>query len=157
MTAEPPSGSEVSRLGGTVFHRRFPSSADAIRDTLAEVQTWMNAIGLSAILRAESELVLAEVLNNIAEHAYRGDNGPITLRLKSCAEGVFCLVCDHGAMMPGGDLPKGRRPESDVSRDKLPEGGFGWHLIRLLTSRLRYGRRAGRNRLGFVLDGRTWL
>lgn len=116
----------------------------------------MKARGLSAILRAEAELVLAEVLNNIAEHAYRGRVGPIVLRLKPCAGGVFCLLSDDGVAMPGGGLPEGQRPGIDVARDDLPEGGFGWHLIRLLTSRLRYDRRSGCNRLGFVLDGRTW-
>lgn len=156
MMAEPPSGVEASPPLGSVFHRRFPGSAEAIRDTLGEAQAWMTARGLPAILRAEAELVLAEVLNNIAEHAYRGGVGLIVLRLKPCTEGIFCLVCDYGAAMPGGDLPEGRRPGIDVARDDLPEGGFGWHLIRLLTSRLRYDRRSGCNRLGFVLDGRTW-
>lgn len=111
---------------------------------------------LPAVVRAEAELVLAEVMNNIAEHAYGGLSGPVALRLKRCAEGIFCLISDQGRAMPGDALPEGRRPDLGVARADLPEGGFGWHLIRMLTSRLSYGRKAGRNRLGFVLDGSAW-
>lgn len=154
MPAEPPDAVPgFSRAG---LRRCLRSTPDAIRDALAEAQAWMTARGLSPILRAEAELVLAEVLNNIAEHAYQESRGQIVLYLRPRAEGLFCFITDHGAAMPGGGLPEGRRPDIGGARADLPEGGFGWHLIRLLTNNLRYDRKRGRNRLGFHLDGRTW-
>jgi serine/threonine-protein kinase RsbW len=51
--------------------------------------------------------------------------------------------------MPGGKLPEGGLPE--VAPPDFPEGGFGWHLIRSLTADLTYARRAGQNRLSFLI------
>lgn len=141
------------------LHRRFNACPDAIRVVLAQAQAWMLACGLSAILRAEAELVLAEVLNNIAEHAYASDCGPVDLRLRRCGDGILCLISDRGSAMPGDDLPEGASPmasTSRIARDDLPEGGFGWHLIRLLARDLRYRRNRDRNRLAFVLDAGNW-
>jgi serine/threonine-protein kinase RsbW len=138
------------------FQRSFNCDPEAIRQLLGEAQAWMIANDLPAVTRAEAELVLAEVMNNIAEHAYDGGPGSAVLRLKCCAGGIFCLISDRGRPMPGDAPPGGAQPDLDVARAELPEGGFGWRLIRMLTSDLRFGRKAGRNRLGFVLDGRSW-
>ena len=36
--------------------------------------------------------------------------------------------------------------------EDLPEGGFGWHVIRTLSKDLHYRRENGRNQLSFRLD-----
>lgn len=102
--------------------------------------------------RSMAELVLAEVLNNVAEHAYGEAGGKVDVGLYPDAGGVRCLIVDQGRPMPGGQLPKGRLPDgADVALEDLPEGGFGWHLIRSLCSDLTYSRVDGQNRLSFVL------
>ena len=53
--------------------------------------------------------------------------------------------------MPDGGPPKGHPAELGVDMQDLPEGGFGWFLIRTLTTDLRYRREAGRNRLSFQM------
>ena len=54
--------------------------------------------------------------------------------------------------MPGGRPPAGRLPDgADCALVDLPEGGFGWHLIRTLTRDLAYVRSGGCNRLSFLL------
>ena len=90
------------------------------------------------------ELVLAEVLNNIAEHAYADAPGHVAVTVVLVADGIACEVVDEGAAMPGGALPEGNLPE-----EHLPEGGFGWHLIRSLTRDVAYRRQRGTNRLTF--------
>lgn len=100
--------------------------------------------------RATAEIVLAEVLNNIAEHAYATVmRGPIRMWLRRSGDRLHCLIEDEGAPMPGGALPMGRPP----APDDLGEGGYGWHLIRSLTEGLRYERVADVNRLQFSLPG----
>ncbi|RAP43071.1 hypothetical protein BYZ73_02530 [Rhodovulum viride] len=97
-----------------------------------------------------AETVLAEVLNNIVEHAYARDrDGPIELRL--AREGVWLQVDvrDYGLPMPGESLPDGRMPGPDVLADDVPEGGFGWFLIRAFARNLDYTRKANQNRLTF--------
>ena len=51
---------------------------------------------------------------------------------------------------PGGEPPAGQAPDPD----DLPEGGFGWHLIRSLSKDLEYHREGDRNFLTFRLDMR---
>lgn len=118
----------------------------AVRNGLALLAASPPLADLSPDHRASAEIVLAEVLNNIAEHAYAGGPGDISVRLRSSRHGLVCRTIDQGRPMPGGDLPSGTLPE-----EELPEGGFGWFLIRSMTSRLDYERRDGENRLHFVI------
>lgn len=55
--------------------------------------------------------------------------------------------------MPGGVLPLGASPALVAAGNMgdLPEGGFGWFLIRDLTQNLSYVRDGATNRLDFVL------
>ena len=62
------------------------------------------------------------------------------------------LIVDEGLVMPDGQLPKGRRLGGPgVALEDLPEGGFGWHLIRSLCADLTYSRVDRQNRLAFIL------
>ncbi len=109
------------------------------------------------------ELVLAEALNNIVEHAFgpeppapatesRGVTAPglIALDLSAGAAQLHCTIRDAGRPMPDGQAPAGRPQDIDAAAD-LPEGGFGWFLIRRLTLDLCYVREPGCNRLSFVI------
>jgi serine/threonine-protein kinase RsbW len=99
--------------------------------------------------RGTVELVLAEVLNNVAEHAYAGGSGPVEVGLCATPLGIACRIVDRGLAMPDGQVPRGDLPQA--APDDLPEGGFGWHLIRSLTADLTYARSAGQNRLSFLI------
>ena len=113
----------------------------SIRGALAGLMAHPALRGLDPDSRAIAELVLAEVLNNIAEHAYGGRGGPVSLALRSRAGELVCRIADKGRAMPGNRLPDRTAPLlADPSA--LPQGGFGWLLIRDLTSRLRYRRGA---------------
>ena len=120
----------------------------ALRRALHEVSD----LGLSPDERGTVELVLAEVLNNICEHALRGaTEGLIELYLRRDCAGLICEVLDDGLPMPGGHPPEGQRADLDRPLPDLPEGGFGWFLISELTSGLCYDRIGGRNRLRFCV------
>lgn len=92
------------------------------------------------------------MLNNVAEHAYAGGPGQIEVTLALCRAGLSCTVVDAGLAMPGGALPLGVLVDTaDLALADLPEGGFGWHLIRSLTSDLNYARDRGHNHLSFLI------
>ena len=99
-------------------------------------------------------IVLAEVLNNVVEHAYADHPGTIRIRLWRSGTSVAVEVIDRGLPMPGLDLPEGRAPvppaPADLPRD-LPEGSYGWYLIRALTDWLDYARIGDTNRLRFAM------
>lgn len=118
----------------------------AVREGLARIAGSGPMTALSANHRATAEIVLAEVLNNITEHAYADRPGKISVSLWAAASGLDCEIVDHGREIPGGSPPKGTLPQ-----EELPEGGFGWYLIRMLTTDLHYRRVRDRNRLRFVI------
>ncbi|NJM83220.1 MAG: ATP-binding protein [Tabrizicola sp.] len=102
--------------------------------------------------RGTAELVLAEVLNNLVEHGYRTEKGEIDITLRMSGARIDCAILDSGLPMPDGQPPAGSLPAcADVPVDALPEGGFGWHLIRTLTDDLAYRRTGAQNRLTFSL------
>ena len=130
----------------------FAASPVAVRDNLVRMLAVPPLSGLSAEARGDAELVLAEVLNNVAEHAYPDRVGPVSVMLCRVKDGVVCRVVDQGAAMPGHRLPEGELTAGpSLALDDLPEGGFGWHLIRSLTRDLVYVRDVGENRLSFRL------
>lgn len=130
----------------------LPGDALAVRDGLRALFDLQALRHLSPDERATAELVLAEALNNIVEHAYALHPGEIELWLHMTGTGILCRITDSGAPMPGAALPAGLLPPPDAQGD-LPEGGFGWFLIRSLAQDLDYRRVQGRNELTFRLEG----
>lgn len=127
----------------------------AVRDILTRSRNWLRGHDLPDGICGIVELVLAEALNNIVEHAYAKDEpGEILMAATLTPARLICLLSDHGTALPGLKLPGGGLPDHDVARDDLPEGGFGWFLIRDLTDRIDYRHRDGWNllTLEFRLD-----
>ncbi len=120
----------------------------ATREVLALLMQRLAALDIDEDDQANAELILAEALNNVSEHAYRGGSGPVELVVDISRAGVDCLVCDRGQAMPYGKAPDPALPVIDPP-DIMPEGGFGWHIIRCLSTDLHYIRSEGWNRLSF--------
>ncbi len=128
------------------------SDPHAVRDGLRAMVARPPLSDLPEDQRGVVELVLAEVLNNIVEHAYATTTGTIEIELESIACGIACRVVDQGVTMAGNTLPPDTLPAGIGGlTDDLPEGGFGWHLIRRLTCDMTYERRDGCNFLAFVI------
>lgn len=128
----------------------IPAEAGAVRQALQAACDTLLLRSLTEDARGTAQVVIAEALNNIVEHAYSTGEGEIELSLKHKDGKLSVLITDRGHPMPGGKLPEGRLPEPDPA--DLPQGGFGWFLIRSLSQDLRYCRSEGRNHLFFRLD-----
>lgn len=128
-------------------------TAEAVRQALRQLVASPVFLDLPQDLRSSAEIVLAEVLNNIVEHAYAACDGDIHLQLTFAAptQTLACEIIDTGAPMPGLCLPAGQSQPLGALND-LPEGGFGWFLIRSLTERLQYDHAKGENRLTLCLS-----
>ncbi len=129
------------------FQRHFQGRFLEVRDVLAELRASLTRYGPVSCDVATAEIVLAEVLNNIVEHGYRGAPGPVEMRVWADAAGLTFVVIDAGAPLPGGRPPAGRLRRLPDDPTTLPESGFGWHLIHSLTDALDYDTEVGRNRL----------
>ncbi len=127
-----------------------PSEPFAVRRVLIDLrQRWL-ADGTPTVLCDTGEQVLAEALNNVVEHAHADRNyGRIDIETTFSRAGLAFCIRDDGAPMPDEELPMGKLAELSGGRDDLPEGGFGWVMIRTLTRDLLYMRQDGWNQLNF--------
>ena len=90
------------------LHLEMTGGAPAVRHALEQTMADRILTGLSDSLRQNTEIVLAEVLNNIVEHAYGDRSGDITLALDLQPQGLLCQINDKGAPMPDLALPEGQ-------------------------------------------------
>ena len=134
----------------TMFARHFTAGDRATRDVLADIITLLTDAGIAGDDLATIELILAEALNNVVEHAYAEGPGPVELSIEKRRRGLACQIVDTGRPMPTGDAPDPPLPEIKPPAD-IPEGGFGWHIIRCLTTDLTYHRDGARNTLSMLV------
>ncbi|MCE8007211.1 ATP-binding protein [Aestuariivita sp.] len=132
-----------------------PASELAVRDLLIELRSALSAARLESDLSSSVEIAVAEGLNNIVEHACAGVvDGLIRVEMRVNAAHVFVQMLDSGEALPDWILPEGRAADLSVARGALPEGGFGWNMIRNLADRLDYSRINGTNllKMWFVME-----
>ena len=134
------------------FHRRIAADGMAVRALLYEMRDWLSQVGLDDASCGKIEIALAEALNNVVEHAYAGTPGAIRMEMTHTEGDLQVTLRDKGAALPRLRPPAGHPPALHDERDALPEGGFGWFLIRNLTRGLHYAHDAGENRLTLVFD-----
>jgi serine/threonine-protein kinase RsbW len=93
--------------------------------------------------RRDLELVLAEALNNVAEHAYaQMPGGEVRVTVTRKSDHLLISIRDHGVAMPV------HRPQVPTPTENgSSEGGRGWLLINALCRKVSYERLAGTNRL----------
>ncbi|MBS9717990.1 ATP-binding protein [Pseudohalocynthiibacter aestuariivivens] len=128
----------------------FLSDPLSVRRALEKVLRKLGGLGTTPEARRKVELALAEVLNNIVEHAYPiTHEGKIDLRITLENQQVKCVVSDDGLPLPNSTLPVGHLQVLSNDICELPEGGFGWFLIGELSDNLQYNRAGGKNILSF--------
>ena len=132
-----------------VLERVIQSTPGEVRTTMADVKSALDGFGLGADDCGSVEIALAEALNNIVEHAYGQGHGPIEVKITFGGDGLKCYLRDRGVALPNGKLPRGRPMGEFTSLEDLPEGGFGWFLIRQLARDLTYRRIDDENLLSF--------
>ena len=128
------------------FQLRTSEDFDAVRIGLGRFMHSLETSNTQHDL-GEIELVLAEVLNNIAEHGGRESiNHPISLKWHT-SDGLCINVINVGRCIPTGTITNAQMPNLDTEIDDLPEGGFGWALVDILCSKVRSKRRGSFNTL----------
>ena len=146
VRAAPP----ATAAGGVLSRTAFRATFDNVRLAIEAAMTTLGPLNLSAEEAGSVEIVLAEALNNVVEHAYPDHQpGEVKLVLRHGRAGLLIEIRDNGKPMPNGRTPLGQHPSDVKPRDPLPEGGFGWFLIRELARDLIYDRENGENFLIF--------
>lgn len=99
------------------------------------------------------QIALAEAINNVVEHAYEGKAaGDVSICCDLDHKHLLIRISDAGPPFPGGILPEGKPADISGPLESLPEGGFGWFLIRELTNSLHYERHNGSNQLSLGFE-----
>lgn len=138
------------------FQHQFTMSAqannDEVRVLLGRLRQQLADFGVGESTCASAELVLAEALNNITEHAYADQpGGPVQVCAEVGSAMLRFTLSDRGVPIPGSRLPKGQHQETEVALEDLPEGGFGWLIIREFTKSISYDRQDDENCLVVTL------
>ncbi|MEM1384449.1 MAG: ATP-binding protein [Pseudomonadota bacterium] len=114
-------------------------------------------------------IALTEGITNVIEHAYASERGhPVSVALWFDGGAATVCILDEGGPLPqsiievlretvvdlqepGDDPVSGDGvllgPDLAVAIDELPEGGWGWMLIRQSVDRIHYRRADNRNHL----------
>lgn len=131
-----------------VFTRSFRATKQTVRESLIALNDRVNR-HVGSDLMSRTELVLAELLNNVAQHGRPRANGPqpmVHMSVVAQPDGLACSVSDDGGLLPSVCLsPRAPDPAN------YPEGGFGWFLIDHLTQSLVYFRENDRNFVAFTV------
>lgn len=138
--------------GGFLIACEMDSTQEDVSATLLGIRELLAHEEMVLPPESSWELVVAEVLNNIVEHAYQNrTDGEILLRLKFEPGQLRVAFTDFGLPMPDGTLPEGSPASLDVAPEDLPEGGFGWFLIRSLSDQLEYRHDGASNQLTLTI------
>lgn len=126
---------------------------DAVRTGLAQAMAQLAPLELDIDEAGTVELVLAEALNNIVEHALAATDGNTTIQIHAQhgLDGLRLEIIDEGAPMPLGETPDACAPGLDVATPDMPEGGFGWFMIHSLSKKVHYARVGDTNHLSLLL------
>jgi serine/threonine-protein kinase RsbW len=130
------------------FACSFTATELNARSGISEVMTQLRDFNLPEERFGDVQIALAEAVNNVVEHAYSGSAaGDICIKCNLSPQELWIEISDYGPPLPYGELPEGLPADVTCSFDSLPEGGFGWFLIRELTSDLKYQRQNDSNLL----------
>ena len=135
------------------------SGVFAARKALSKLLDGLAPLNLASDDTDRIKMVLAEVLNNIVEHAYPNPQtpGPIGVQCTLVDNGLYIALTDTGLPMPNDEPPIGNAPKTDVQFVDLPEGGFGWFLIKMFAQDITYKRSGDINTLSFHLPIRLTI
>ena len=134
--------------GEVVF--QLPATNEGVRTGVMNVSRLIRDFGASEDDLTAIELALAEVLNNVVEHAYDGTvEGDMEIRVDNQAPDIHFRILDSGRPMPNGRLPRGSAADAELEDFEQDEGGYGLFMIRQLAKKLRYSREGHHNQLSF--------
>lgn len=108
------------------------------------IKTFCEGCNIVAEKIREIELSVAEALNNIIKHSYKGNEENKIDIFMSCEEGKFTIrLTDFGESRKKLDKPVLQFDPSDI--DSLPEGGMGLFIIEQLMDENFYSVEENKN------------
>ncbi|WP_291729024.1 ATP-binding protein [Leisingera sp. F5] len=135
------------------FACSFTATNMDARSGISSIVAQLRSLGVPGARADEVQIALTEAVNNVVEHAYESaPPGDVRILAELYPERLWISIQDAGAPFPRGELPEGKPADVSVPAESLPEGGFGWFLIRELASQVQYERSEGNNNLSLCFE-----
>ncbi len=130
----------------------YPAIAENLRPILTLIAEEMTSCGTQTNLRQKLFIILEELFNNSAMHAYEGQPmpGPVRVTFSCDTDSASLLVEDRG--MPFNPLEYGGEEKRMRNLETFTEGGEGIHLVRMLASSIEYTHEDGWNKVSVLVD-----
>ena len=130
-----------------ILRRSLANSQTLVPDLLAEIREWMIKVGVGNDKNTDVQIVLAEALNNVIEHGFTHERtGTIEIDIEVSGDTTVVRLTDNGkAFTPPKATKSPMQNSCDI--DNLPEGGFGWFLIKKIVSSYEFHRFSNKNLL----------
>lgn len=120
-------------------------------EAVVRVGKWLEQEHVPSDCIGDITLVLAEALNNVIEHAYGDDRkGDIAVKATLRARTLSMQIVDGGRPFHGPPEEVTLQTETYDVAD-MPDGGYGWFLIKSLTEDIHFSHSGGKNRLTLVV------
>lgn len=82
--------------------------------------------GIDADARGEVRLAIEEVFTNIYAHGYRGQHGPVDIRVGHSPGRITVAITDQA---PAFDPASAPTPDIESDFGDRSVGGLGWHMV----------------------------
>jgi len=83
--------------------------------------------GIDADARGDVRLAIEEVFTNIYAHGYRGQPGPVDIRISHSPGRITVAITDEA---PAFDPASAPMPDIESDCGDRSVGGLGWHMVR---------------------------
>jgi anti-sigma regulatory factor (Ser/Thr protein kinase) len=136
---------------GSSFERlTLPARVESVRQFHQFVRSGAQAVGLDLADMDKLDLVLEEILVNIARYAYQGGVGDVEVAYSAEPGSLLLEVSDRGSSFnPLDSAP----PDLTLGLADRPIGGLGVLLVRQIVGSLSYRHQDGQNTLSFRFPG----
>jgi serine/threonine-protein kinase RsbW len=128
----------------------LPARVESVRAFHKFVRVGAEAVGMESDDMDKLDLVLEEILVNIARYAYDGGVGEIEVAYSVAAGSLLVEITDSGrSFNPLEAAP----PDLTLGLADRPVGGLGVLLVKQIVAALSYRREADQNTLSFRFPG----
>lgn len=126
------------------LERTVPASVDQITGLVDFVNDTLEEAGCPMKAQMQIDVALDEVLANIANYAYGGGMGDMTVSLELIDEPRSIVIRFTDSGVPYDPLTA-KEPDTTLSAEERPIGGLGIFLVRKTMDSLDYEYKDGKN------------
>lgn len=125
-----------------------PAHLNSLQKSVAFVSSFTRKLGFDSRRLSEIDLCVEEVLVNIFNYAYHGEQGEVEISCRSGPEGTLTVkIVDSGIPF---NILSSDDPDISANIDERHIGGLGIYFVKQLMDRVEYRRENNKNILSLI-------